>query len=60
MGESEVTEQITPEMERVVARWDLDVVIFLFALLTIVIILSFQEIGVEINAPVAVFELATV
>ena len=43
-----------------VARWDLNVAVFLFAVLIIVIILLFQGIGVEVVAPVAIFGLAMV
>jgi hypothetical protein len=43
-----------------VARWDLNVAVFLFAVLIIVIILLFQGIGVEVVAPVALFGLAMV
>ena len=70
MGEAEVTEPISPEMERAVkqrasdrsaaGRWDLDVAVFLFAILIIVIILLFQDMGIEIVAPVAIFGLAMV
>jgi len=42
------------------ARWDLDVAVFLFAVLIIVVILLFQGIGIEVVAPVAVFGLAMV
>ena len=42
------------------ARWDLNVAIFLFAVLIIVIILLFQDIGVEFVAPIAIFGLAMV
>jgi len=42
------------------ARWDLNVAIFLFAVLIIVIILLFQNIGVEFVAPIAIFGLAMV
>ena len=42
------------------ARWDLDVAVFLFAVLIIVIILLFQEIGIEVVAPVAIFGLGMV
>ena len=42
------------------ARWDLDVAVFLFGVLTIVIILLFQGIGVEIVGPVALFGLVMV
>jgi len=68
MDEAEVTKQVSPEMEQVAtqrarirakaARWDLDVGVFFFAILTIVIILSFQGIEVEVVAPVAMFGLA--
>ena len=43
-----------------IARWDLNVAVFLFVVLIIVIILLFQDIGVEIVAPVAIFGLAMV
>ena len=43
-----------------VARWDLNVAVFLFAILVIVLILLFQGIGLEVVAPVAVFGLAMV
>jgi c-di-AMP phosphodiesterase-like protein len=42
------------------ARWDLNIAIFLFAVLIIIIILLFQEIKIEIVAPVAIFGLAMV
>jgi len=42
------------------ARWDLDIAIFLFGVLTIVIILLFQGIGVEVVSPVALFGLVMV
>ena len=68
MDEAELTKQVSPEMERTVAqrardrakaaRWDLDVAVFLFAILATVIILSFQGIGVEVTAPAAIFGLA--
>ena len=64
------TQQITPEIEQAAsvraryrskaARWDLNIAIFLFAILIIVVILSFQGIGVEIVAPIAIFGLAMV
>jgi len=70
MDEAEDTRQVSPEMERTAAqraryrargaRWDLDIAVFLFAVLIIVIILLFQEIGIEIVAPVALFGLAMV
>ena len=43
-----------------VARWDLDVAVFLFAVLIIVIILLFQNVGVEIVSPIALFGLVMV
>ena len=70
MDESKVTRQDSPEMERAAirrardragaARWDLDVAVFLFAVMIIVIILLFQDIGIEIVAPIAIFGLAMV
>jgi len=42
------------------ARWDLNIAVFLFAVLIIIIILLFEEIGVVVVAPVAVFGLAMV
>lgn len=40
------------------ARWDIDIAIFLFTVLIAVIILLFQNVGVEIVAPVATLGLA--
>ncbi len=70
MGEAEVNKRVSPEMEQTAAqrakdraeaaRWNLDIAIFLFAVLVIVIILLFQGIRVEIMAPVALFGLAMV
>jgi len=70
MDEAEVTKQVSPEMEQTAAqrakdranaaRWNLDIAIFSFAILIIVIILLFQEIRIEIVAPVAIFGLAMV
>jgi len=57
------TEQIATQRagERAkAARWDLDIAVFLFSILIIVIILLFQEVTIEIVAPVAVFGLAMV
>ena len=42
------------------ARWDLDIAVFLFGVLTIVIILLFQGIQIEIVAPIAIFGLSMV
>ena len=68
--EAEVSQQVSPEMEQTAsqrardrakaARWDLDIAVFLFAVLIIVIILLFQEIGIEVVAPIALFGLAMV
>jgi len=70
MGQTEVTRQDSPEIEHEAvqrakdranaARWNLDIAIFLFAVLIIIIILLFQKIGIEIVAPVAIFGLAMV
>ncbi len=67
---AEVTKQVSPEMERRAAqrardranaaRWNLEVAGFLFAIVIIVIILSFQGIGIEIVASVGIFGLAMV
>ncbi len=35
------------------ARWDLDVAVFIFAVMTIVVILEFEGVGVEVVAPSA-------
>lgn len=65
---SEITGPVSPVIEREAAqraslrakasRWDLDVAVFFFAILTIVIILLFQGIGYEIVATVAGIGLA--
>ena len=65
-----VRTEISPETKRVArqrardragaARWDLDVAVFFFAILIIVIILLFQDIGIGVVAPVALFGLAMV
>jgi len=70
MDEAEATQQVSPEMERAAtqrakdranaARWNLDIAVFAFAVLIIVIILLFQEIGIVIVALVALFGLAMV
>ena len=75
MDEAEVNKQVNPEqadseIERTAAqrardraeaaRWDLNIAIFLFAVLITVIILLFQGIGIEIVAPVAIFGLVMV
>ena len=43
-----------------IARWDLDVAIFLFVVMILVIILLFQGIGIEIVAPIAILGLVIV
>ena len=68
--EAEVSRQITQENERLaaqrakerarMARWDLDIAVFLFAVLIIVIILLFGGVEIEIVAPVAIAGLALV
>lgn len=70
MDEAEASAQITPEIEQTVirrakdranaARWNLEIAIFLFAVLIIIIILLFENIELEIVAPVAIFGLAMV
>ncbi len=70
MDKAEVTQRVSPEMKRTAAqrakdranaaRWDLNIAVFLFAILIIVTILLFQDIGVEVVAPVALFGLAMV
>lgn len=70
MDEAEVTQPASPEIKRAAAqrardrasaaRWDLDIAVFLFAILIIVTILLFQDIGIEVVAPVAIFGLAMV
>jgi len=68
--EEETAEQLDPELHEKAdqrakersnaARWNLDVAVFLFGVLIIVIILLFQGIGIGIVAPVAIFGLAMV
>ena len=43
-----------------VSRWDLDLAVFLFAVMVIVLILLYQGITIEIVAPIALFGLAMV
>ncbi len=62
--------EIGPEMEQAAMRrardraasgkWDLNVAIFLFAVLIIVIILLYQDVAVEVVSPVAIFGLVMV
>ncbi|MFC1932533.1 hypothetical protein ACFLXU_02740 [Chloroflexota bacterium] len=43
------------------ARWDLNIAIFLFAVLILIIILAtYTKVGIEVVAPIAVFGLAMV
>lgn len=68
--QSEITAAIGPELEKAamqkardraaLGKWDLNVAIFLFAVLMIVIILLYQDVGIEVVAPVAIFGLAMV
>lgn len=68
--EAEVSEQASQDIKRWaarragerarIARWDLDVAVFLFVVLIIVIILLFEGVGIEIVAPVAIFGLVMV
>ncbi len=70
MEEAEVTQPVSPETERAAARrardragaarWDLDIAVFLFAVMIIIIILLFQDIAIEVVAPIAIFGLAMV
>lgn len=70
MGEAEVIPKAISEIERTATQrakvranagmWNLDIAVFLFAVLIIIIILLFEGIGIEIVAPVAVFSLAMV
>ena len=70
MEEAQVSEQKENEIKQLAttratvrasnARWDLNVAVFLFAVLIIVIILLFQGIGIEIVAPIALFGLVMV
>ncbi len=70
MDEAEVDKDVSPEMERTAAqrardragaaRWNLDVAIFLFAVLIIVVVLLFQDISMWVVTPVALFGLVMV
>ncbi|MDZ4245987.1 MAG: hypothetical protein U1D67_02590, partial [Dehalococcoidia bacterium] len=42
----------------ITARWNLDVVVFLFAILMTIVILLFEGYGTEIVAPIGFFGLA--
>lgn len=68
--DAEVTKWVHPETKRKAilrardranaARWNLDIAVFLFGILAIVFILSFEEVSIWIIVPVAVFGLAMV
>jgi len=71
MAKAKVDKQVNTEMEQTAAlrardraknaRWDLNVLIFLFAILIMVIILAtYTKAGLEIVAPIAIFGLAMV
>ena len=70
MDEAKAVKTVSPEMEQEaarrardrarVSRWDLDIAVFLFAVLIIVIILLFQGVDIKVVAPVALFGLAMV
>ena len=69
--EAEIIVGVSREMEQAAAlrakdrarnaRWDLNIAIFLFAVLILVIILAaYTKVGIEVVAPVALFGLAMV
>ncbi len=70
MDETEERELINQEIERLAvqrakqrtyaSRWNLDTAIFAFAILALVIILGFQQVRIEVVAPVAVVGLGFV
>ena len=60
---SDETEQMAAQRagERArISRWDLDLAVFLFTVMVIVLILLFQGVTIEIVAPIALFGLAMV
>ena len=68
---TEVPEQASEEIKKLAttragerarnARWDLNIAIFLFAVLILVIILvTYTKMGIEVVAPIALFGLAMV
>jgi len=70
-NKNEAPEQASEEIQRLAAkrarerarnaRWDLNVAVFLFAILILVIILvTYTKMGIEVVAPIAVFGLAMV
>ena len=70
VDEAEGTKEVRAELEQIAAQrardrakaaiWNLDIAVFLFAILIIIIILLFQDISIEIVAPVALFGLVMV
>ena len=70
VDEAEGTKEVRAELEQIVAgrardrakaaTWNLDIAVFLFAILIIIIMLLFQDISIEIVAPVALFGLVMV
>jgi len=68
---AEAAKQLSPEMEQTAAerarerarnaRWDLNILIFLFAILILIVILAtYTKVGIEVVAPVALLGLAMV
>ncbi len=68
---AEAAKQLSPEMEQTAARrarerarnarWDLNILIFLFAILILIVILAtYTKVGLEVVAPIAFFGLAMV
>ena len=70
VDEAEGTKEVRAELEQIAVRrakdrakaatWNLDIAVFLFAILIIIIMLLFQDISIEIVAPVALFGLGMV
>ena len=70
VDEAEGTKEVRAELEQIAdgrardrakaATWSLDIAVFLFAILIIIIMLLFQDISIEIVAPVALFGLVMV
>jgi len=70
MDEAEDTKYLSPEIKNLamlrargkanIARWGLNIVIFLFSILITIIILISQGIGNDVVVPLAIFGLATV
>ena len=68
MDQAETTKRVRQEIERTaaqrardragVAMWNLNIVVLMFGVLTIVIILLFREVAIEIVATIAILGLA--